>query len=125
MVERRRRQAQSAFIFVEHVGIGNVATGRTRVRPGRIVLVTSRPLARPHSTISAAGILYCDASVTFGWSQTPEWSMNAGRMFFARVGRASTNVSWPSSSSAERIWRATTAWPLAVHFETIPTFTAA
>ena len=36
-------------------------------------------------------------------------------------GRASTKLSWPSSSSAERSCRATTACPEAIHFETIPT----
>ena len=49
--------------------------------------------------------------MTPGWSQTPLRSTNEGLMFFARVGRARTKVSWPSSSSAERIWRATTPCP--------------
>src|SRR5690606_20816616 len=35
--------------------------------------------------------------------------------------RASTNVSCPSSSSAERMKRETTAWPLANHLVTMPT----
>ena len=34
--------------------------------------------------------------------------MNEGLMLAALVGRASTKVLWPSSSSAERSWRATT-----------------
>ena len=61
-----------------------------------------------------------DPSVTPGCSQTG----SATRSCCARgplPSFASTKVSWPSSSSAERIWRETTAWPLANHLLTIPT----
>ena len=60
-----------------------------------------------------------ELSVTPGWSQTG----SATRSCCARGPLpcfASTKVSWPSSSSAERIWRVTTACPLANHLLTSP-----
>ena len=59
--------------------------------------------------------------MTPGWSQTSSRSSAPGRGPRSFFGRASTKVSWPSSSSAERSWRPTTGWPRLNHFVTTPT----
>ena len=64
-----------------------------------------------------------ELAVIPGWSQ-----IGSGAASAADRGpfpcRARTKVRWPSSSSAERICRDTTAWPLANHLVTMPTLQA-
>ena len=69
------------------------------------------PVVRDPASYSSPVISKAADSVIPGWSQTSSRSSAPGRGPRSFFGRASTKVSCPSESSAERSWRATTPCP--------------